>query len=87
MVYQLAGSAIMEFQDLFNIGLGFIASVFGWFARTLWEAVQNLKEDLYNLKTEIAKDYIRKDDFSDFKTELFSMLHRIEDKIERKQDK
>ena len=77
----------MEFQDLVNIGLGFAASVFGWFARTLWEAIQGLKDDLYKLKEEIAKDYIRKDEFSDFKNELFTMLHRIEDKIERKQDK
>lgn len=77
----------MEYQDFINLGLGAAATVIGWFARTLWEAVNTLKDDLYKLKEEIAKDYIAKDEFGAFKSELFTMLRRIEDKLERKQDK
>lgn len=77
----------MEYQDFVNAGLGISATVIGWFARTLWEAVNTLKDDLYKLKEEIAKDYVPKDEFVVFKSELFTVLRRIEDKIERKQDK
>ena len=77
----------MEMQLLINMALGSALTVGGWFARELWSAVQNLKEDLYKLREEIAKDYMPKDDFNAFKSELFSMLRRIEDKLEKKEDK
>lgn len=77
----------MELQFLINAALGSALTAIGWFARELWSAVQNLKEDLYKLREEIAKDYMPKDDFNAFKSELFSMLRRIEDKLEKKEDK
>lgn len=77
----------MELQVLINMALGSALTAVGWFARELWSAVQNLKEDLYKLREEIAKDYMPKDDFNAFKSELFSMLRRIEDKLEKKEDK
>ena len=77
----------MELQFLINMALGSALTAIGWFARELWSAVQNLKDDIYKLREEIAKDYMPKDDFNAFKSELFSMLRRIEDKLEKKEDK
>jgi len=77
----------MDTQLIINFVLASIASVTGWFARELWAAVQQLKEDLYKLREELAKDYMPKDEFIAFKGELFTLLHRIEDKIEKKEDK
>lgn len=77
----------MEFQTILNFALGSLSAVLGWFARELWAAVQALKDDLYKLREEIAKDYMPKDEFQTFKSELFSMLRRIEDKLEKKEDK
>lgn len=77
----------METQVFLNFLLGTISAVLGWFARELWTAVQVLKEDVYKLREEIAKDYMPKDEFQSFKDELFFALRRIEDKLERKEDK
>lgn len=77
----------MEFQTILNFALGSLSAILGWFARELWAAVQALKDDLYKLREEIAKDYMPKDEFQTFKSELFSMLRRIEDKLEKKEDK
>ena len=77
----------MEVQFLINSILGTALTVAGWFARELWTAVQTLKDDLYKIREEIAKDYMPKDDFNAFKLELFAMLRRIEDKLEKKEDK
>lgn len=77
----------MDFQVFLNFILGGISAALGWFARELWTAVQILKEDVYKLREEIAKDYMPKNEFLQFKVELFSMLRRIEDKLERKEDK
>lgn len=77
----------MNTQDIINILLGTGMTAAGWFARELWTAVQVLKENLYRLREEIAKDYMPKEDFYSFKSELFTMLRRIEDKLEKKEDK
>ena len=77
----------MEDQTIINFVLGSIASVTGWFARELWSAVQTLKDDLYKIREDLAKNYMPKDEFAAFKGELFIMLHRIEDKIEKKENK
>ena len=77
----------MDVQEIINILLGIGMSVTGWFARELWSAVQTLKDNLYKLREEIAKDYMPKDEFVAFKSELFTMLRRIEDKLEKKEDK
>lgn len=69
----------------FVLAAGF--SIFGWFARELWTAVKNLKEDLIKLKDDIHINYVRKDDFKDFRTELLGVLQRIESKLDSKQDK
>lgn len=78
---------MLEFQSVLNLGLGSLSAILGWFARELWTAVQSLKDDIYKLREEIAKDYMPKEDFNQFKSELFSMLRRIEDKLEKKEDK
>jgi len=77
----------VDTQQIINLLLGIGLSVTGWFARELWAAVQNLKDNLYQLREEIAKDYMPKEDFYSFKNELFTTLRRIEDKLEKKEDK
>lgn len=74
-------------QDIINLIFGSVCTIGGWFARELWSAVKSMKEDLSNLREEIAKDYIRKDDFKESIKEVKDMLNRIFDKLESKQDK
>ncbi|MDE2105940.1 MAG: hypothetical protein KGL39_52445 [Patescibacteria group bacterium] len=76
-----------EYQDLINIGAGTVLTVIGWFAKTLWDAVQELKKDLAALRTEVAKDYVAREEFRDFAKELREMFHTINDKLDRKADK
>jgi hypothetical protein len=76
-----------EYIHLLNGLLTIGMVVLGWFARELWSAVKQLKEDLITLKDTLAEHYVRKDDFRDFKTDLFAVLTRIESKLDNKQDK
>jgi len=79
----------MEFIDLgllkAIIAVGF--SVLGWFARELWSAVQSLKKDLSELREQMHRSYVRKDDFKEFKDSLMAILTRIENKLDNKVDK
>lgn len=74
-------------QWIINVVGGCLLSLLGWIARTLWSAVQELKNDLAKLREEIPKNYVPKDDLRDFKDEVLGYLRRIEDKIDKKADK
>lgn len=77
----------MDLQTLINIGAGTALTVMGWFARELWGAVKELRVDLSKLREELARDYITKNDFKDAVKDLRDFLERIENKLDRKQDK
>lgn len=77
----------MEFQQLLNIVLGTAMTVVGWFARELWTAVKELQADLSKLREDLPKTYISREDYRSDLTEIKIMLRRIEDKLEKKEDK
>ena len=74
-------------QSLINTILPLICVCIGWFCKELWTAVQELKEDLYELKASIPAVYMRRDEFHDRWDEIINLLHRIEDKLDQKVDK
>ena len=77
----------MEFQSLFNILAGAGLTVMGWFARQLWEATQNLKDDVQKLELNVADNYVKKVDITARFDKIESILERLFDKLESKQDK
>ncbi len=77
----------MESQHLINTALGLGFSVLGWFARELWSAVKELKADLSKLREDLPKSYVARDGYRDDLNEIKSMLGKIFDKLDNKQDK
>ena len=77
----------MEFQQLLNIVLGTAMTGVGWFARELWSAVKELQADLSKLREDLPKTYISREDYRSDLTEIKLMLRRIEDRLEKKEDK
>lgn len=76
-----------EWQYLLNIAFGLFTGIIGWFCREMWNAVNGLKADVAKLREELPKTYLAKDDFGDFRRELFQALTRIETKLDSKADK
>lgn len=77
----------MDIQQLFNVGLSVAMAVIGWFARELWSAVKELKADLSKLREDLPKTYVGRDDYRQDMTEIKTMLGKIFDKLDLKQDK
>lgn len=77
----------MDPQNLLNLVFGTCSAALGWFARELWSAVQILKAELSDLRTEIASDRVHKDDFRHALEKVEVMLAKIFDKLDNKQDK
>ena len=77
----------MDYQTLFNIILGLSVGLLTWLGKEVWDAVKNQRESLANLREELPKTYITKDDFKDGITELKNLLIGIDTKLDRKVDK
>jgi len=84
----------MDFQVLFNVAMGFIMTLFGWFLRVSWDALSKLQEQDRDLADKVARievlvagEYVKKDDFDRVIERLFDKLDHIELKIDQKADK
>jgi len=76
-----------EYQTIINIGAGASLAGIGWFARQLWDAVQELKEELADIREDIAKHYVPKADFKEAMSEIRSMFSEIRTILNDKADK
>lgn len=77
----------MDWQHIINLVGGTCLAAMGWFARQLWDAVQNLKSDMSRLELSISDNYVKKDDFKDGIKEIKDMLGKIFDKLDAKADR
>ena len=77
----------MDLQSVVNMGLGLILTMLGWFAKAMWDAVSELKADLAQLRAELPKEYVAKDDYKADMKEIKDMLGKIFDRLDDKADK
>ena len=81
----------MDPQSIVNVAAGIIMTGMGWFARQLWDAVKELREDLHRLETNLPATYLRRDEFRDgikeIKDLFTEVFRKIDDLKDRKVDK
>lgn len=77
----------MDVQTLFNTVGGVLLTVLGWIARTLWDAVADLRRDLHALEADLPKNYVLREDFTDAMRRIEGLFERIYDKLDNKEDK
>lgn len=77
----------MEYQTFINMGGAALLTIIGWFARQLWDAVQELKTELADIREDIAKHYVPKSDFKEAMVEIRLMFAEIRDILGKKADK
>jgi chaperonin cofactor prefoldin len=77
----------MTDQAIINLIIGAVLSVLGWFARQLWDAVQDLKSDMKQLEVDLPTHYVRKEDLESRLDRIEASLNRIFEKLDHKADK
>lgn len=77
----------MDHQTVINLLIGIGLAVGGWFARQIWDAMKELREDLHRIEIDLPTHYIRRDEFNDGIKEIKDMLGKIFDKLDEKADK
>ena len=73
--------AVMNIASVAAIGAG------GWFAREIWGAVKELRNDLHNIEVDLPKSYVSKLDMDKRMDHIEGMFQRIYDKLDGKADK
>jgi hypothetical protein len=77
----------MTDQAIINLIIGAVLSVLGWFARQLWDAVQDLKRDMKQIEVDLPTHYVRKEDLDVRLDRLEAALNRIFERLDHKADK
>lgn len=84
----------MDLQTVINALLASGSALGAWLARELWSAtkaqsadVHEVRRELAELKEEIARNRVHREDFREAMREVKEMLNKIIDKLERKADK
>jgi chaperonin cofactor prefoldin len=77
----------MTDQAIINLIIGAVLSVLGWFARQLWDAVQELKQDVKQIEVDLPTHYVRKEDLESRLDRIEASLNRIFEKLDHKADK
>lgn len=77
----------MDTQTLMNAASTVAIGAGGWFARELWGAVKELREDLHQLEVDLPKTYVSKFDMDKRMDHIETMFQRIYDKLDGKADK
>ena len=77
----------MDNQSIYNWIIGGFLALLGWLGRSVWDAVNSLKEDVKNLEIGLPVNYVRKADIEVRFDKIDNVLERIFDKLEHKADK
>jgi hypothetical protein len=77
----------MEWQTIINIGAGSSLAMLGWFARQIWDSVQDLKNDVKQIEIDLPTYYVKKDEITTRFDRVEVLLDKIFEKLETKADR
>lgn len=77
----------MEWQTIINIGAGSLLAMLGWFARQIWDSVQELKDDVKQIEISLPSHYVKKDEINTRFDRMELLLDKIFEKLETKADR
>lgn len=83
-----------EYQTIFNIALVLAGTFGGWVLKSVSASVRDLQnadkelaDKVSHIAVQVAGDYVPRTEFQRTMTEVFQLLRRIDDKLDRKADR
>lgn len=76
-----------DIQHVVNFVASILFILVGWFAREMWSAVKELKNDLAKLREELPREFVMREDYRSDMKDIKEMLSKIVDKLDHKADK
>ena len=74
-------------QNLINLLIGVVGAIVGWVLKVVWNAIQELQQDMKDIEKELHTEYVSKNDFHTALDEIKQIVQRIFDKLDNKADK
>jgi len=78
---------MIDFQLMFNGALSVILIIVGWGVRSIYDAINKLKDDQMSLERNLYENYVRRDTYRDDMVEIKDLLGAIWKRLEGKEDK
>lgn len=92
--YPSGGADLIDTQMTINILLSLVAFLGGWWMRTMWTSLNELRsadakltDRVQSIELLVAGNYVTKNDLNVLTEALFRKLDRIESKVDNKVDK
>ena len=73
----------MTAVELFTGAAYFVLGIVGWFLKDALDSIKSTKENLAAFKTEVAKEYVPRNDLREVQMEMNRRFDRLEEKIDR----
>lgn len=84
----------MDYQVLFNITIGIIGTIGGWFLHTFYGSIRELQkadfrlnEEIHKVSLLIADDYAKQSDLEKFETAILGKIQLLDEKIDKRMEK
>jgi hypothetical protein len=77
----------MDWQVIINLGGAACLSAIGWFARQIWDSVQDLKEDVKQIEIDLPTHYVKKDELAVRFDRIEHLLDKVYEKLDQKADR
>jgi len=77
----------MDNQQIFNFVVAIAAFLAVYVFNQTTRKIQKLEDDAANMREQLLKDYVQKDDYKADIKEIKDILRQIFDKLDSKQDK
>ena len=83
-----------DYQVLFNIVVGILGTIGGWWLNAVWGSLKDLQaadrelaEKVASIEVLVAGRYVTRDEFNNILGQVFSKLDRIIDAVNQKADR
>ena len=73
----------MELQQLLQVFVYASLAVGGWFMKSIWTAVGLLKDDLHELKTDLGKNYVPRDEIRDYNENILRAIENLHNDLKQ----
>ena len=79
---------------MFNVGIGLISTMLGWWLNNVWSSLKELQkadrelaEKVASIEVLVAGQYVTRDEFNNVLYQVFNKLDRIIDTLNKKVDR
>jgi hypothetical protein len=77
----------MTLQEIINTGIGAALAAIGWFARTVYDSLNELKQNIDDHKLHVSETYVKKSEVDNLRSDMDKRFDRLEQMIARLYDK